>query len=67
MPEVVIRRRFDRSIRNFLLHYRSLAKVWTLFDNSGEIPDVIAFQRDETIRIIEGSAYSELVKRYSRT
>jgi predicted ABC-type ATPase len=67
VPEAVIRRRFDRSMRNFLLHYRSLAKVWTLFDNSGEIPNVIAFQRDETIRIIERSAYSELVKRYGRT
>ena len=67
MPEAVIRRRFDRSMRNFLLHYRSLAKVWTLFDNSGEIPKVIAFQRDEMIRIIERSAYSELGKRYGRT
>jgi predicted ABC-type ATPase len=67
VPEAVIRRRFDRSMRNFLLHYRSLAKVWTMFDNSGEIPNVIAFQRDETIRIIERSAYSELGKRYGRT
>jgi hypothetical protein len=40
--------------------------VWTLFDNSGEIPNVIALQTDETMRIIEGSAYSELVKRYGR-
>jgi len=54
-------------MRNFLLHYRSLAKVWTLFDNSGEIPNLIALQRDETIRIIERSAYSELGKRYGRT
>jgi predicted ABC-type ATPase len=67
VPELVVRRRFDRSMRNFLLHYRSLAKVWTLFDNSGEVPNVIAFQRDETIRIIKESAYSELVKRYGRT
>jgi predicted ABC-type ATPase len=67
VPEAIIRRRFDRSMRNFLLHYRSLAKVWTLFDNSGEIPNLIALQRDETIRIIERSAYSELGKRYGRT
>ena len=67
VPEAVIRRRFDRSMGNFLLHYRSLAKVWTLFDNSGETPNVIAFQRDETTRIIEKSAYAELVKRYGRT
>jgi len=67
VPEAVIRRRFDRSMRNFLLHCRSLAKMWTLFDNSGESPDVIAFQRDKTNRIIQRSAYSELVKRYGRT
>lgn len=54
-------------MRNFLLHYRSLAKVWTLFDNSGETPNVIALQKDDTIRIIEKSAYAELVKRYGRT
>ena len=34
--ESVVRRRFDRSMQNFLLYYRPLAKVWTLFDNSGE-------------------------------
>ena len=53
MPEPVIRRRFDRSMHNFLVHYRPLAKVWTLFDNSGEISQVIAFERDKTIRIID--------------
>ena len=67
VPEPVIRRRFDRSMHNFLVHYRPLAKVWTLFDNSSEIPNVIAFQRDETIRIIDRSTYTELVKRYDRT
>ena len=63
VPVPVIRRRFDRSVRNFLLQYRSLAKVWTIFDNSGEIPHVIAFERDGTIAIIDKSAYSALVKR----
>ncbi len=67
MPEPVIRRRFDRSMQNFLLHYRPLARVWTLFDNSGEIPNVIAFERDETIRIIDRSTYTALVKRYGQT
>jgi predicted ABC-type ATPase len=45
VPEPVIRRRFDRSMQNFLRHYRFLAKVRPLFDNSGEIPSVIAFER----------------------
>jgi hypothetical protein len=27
-------------MHNFLLHYRPLAKVWTLFNNSGKTPKV---------------------------
>ena len=66
MPEPVVRRRFDRSMQNFLRYYRPLAKVWTLIDNSGEVPKVIALERDEMIRIIDRSTYTALVKRYGR-
>ena len=66
MPEPVVRRRFDRSMQNFLLYYRPLAKVWTLIDNSGEVPKVIALETDEMIRIIDRSTYTALVKRYGR-
>lgn len=38
VPEAVIRRRFDRSIRNFLVRYRSLGASWMFFDNSGATP-----------------------------
>ena len=66
MPETVVRRRFDRSVRNFLLYYRPLAKSWTLFDNSGQIPTVIALEKDKAVRIINGDTYNALVKRYGR-
>jgi predicted ABC-type ATPase len=66
VPEPVVRRRFDRSMQNFLLYYRPLAKVWTRFDNSGEVPKGIALERDEMVRIIDRSAYTALVKRYGR-
>jgi predicted ABC-type ATPase len=66
VPEAVVRRRFDRSMRNFLLYYRPLAKVWTLFDNSGEIPKVIALEKDKTVRIMDRNTYTALVKRYGR-
>jgi predicted ABC-type ATPase len=66
VPEPVVRRRFDRSMQNFLLYYRPLAKVWTLFDNSGEIPKVIALERDEMVRMIDRNTYTALVKRYGR-
>lgn len=64
MPELVVRRRFDRSTRNFLLHYRELADSWVLFDNSGKVPIVVGLEDQEGIRIIEKSIYSGLIKRY---
>lgn len=45
VPEAVVRRRFDRSIRNFLQHYRPLGDSWMLFDNAAATPAVIAFEK----------------------
>jgi predicted ABC-type ATPase len=67
VPEAVVRRRFGRSMRNFLAQYRQLADRWTLFDNSGEVPEVVALEKNKSVRIINKSLYSTLVKRYGRT
>lgn len=66
VPEPVIRRRFGRSIRNFLVHYRQLTDSWTLFDNSGPTPAVVALEKDKRVRIMNKNLYSALVKRYGR-
>ena len=67
MTEAVVRRRFDRSIGNFFVHYRRLADSWTLFDNSGAPPNVIAVEKQGEIRIIEPGIYSGLDTRYRKT
>ena len=66
VPEPVVRRRFDRSIRNFLLYYRTLADSWILFDNSGAAPEVIALETAGTSTIIRGGAYKVLIDLYGR-
>jgi predicted ABC-type ATPase len=66
VPEQIVRRRFDRSTRNFLAHYRQLADAWTLFDNSGKSPETIAFAKGGDPRIINQRVYSALVRRYGR-
>ena len=38
IPEPVIRRRFDRSWRNFRDLYRKVVDDWRVYDNSGEVP-----------------------------
>lgn len=67
VPETVIRRRFDRSVRNFFVHYRQLAYVWTLFDNSGATPTVVAFEKNAGVRIMDKTLYRALVERYGNT
>lgn len=64
VPEQTIRRRFDRSTRNFLLHYRELADIWMFFDNSGKTPEVVALGKDERVRIIKKETYRGLIKGY---
>jgi len=61
VPEPVVRRRFARSTRNFLLCYRPLADRWTLFDNSGAEPMAIASQREQGLRIVDLERYNEFI------
>ncbi len=65
VPELVVRRRFERSIRNFFLYYRALADSWYLFDNSGATPNVIAFERGLELHIMNRELYRALAGSYS--
>ena len=42
IPEDTIRRRYARSVRNFLDLYRPLVSTWTVYDNSHDHPRVVA-------------------------
>lgn len=64
VPAAVVRRRFERSMRNFFTHYRRLADSWMLFDNSGSAPRVIAVEKRGEVRIIQEELYVELSARY---
>lgn len=66
IAEPVVRRRFDRSIRNFLNLYRKVADMWILFDNSGENPAVMARENGEALRIVDEVAYNRLIGRYGQ-
>ena len=64
VPEADVRRRFDRSIKNFLVLYRALADSWFLFDNSLRTPSVIALEEQGRLRIMKPDAYDTLVAQY---
>lgn len=46
IPEHVIRRRYERSWKNFQQIYKHLADLWTIFDNSGKAPQIIEESED---------------------
>ncbi len=64
VPESDVRRRFDRSIKNFLVLYRALADSWFLFDNSLRTPSVIALEEQGGLRMMKPHAYDTLVAQY---
>jgi len=64
MPGDVVRRCFERSMRNFFLLYRRLADSWILFDNSGDVPNMIALERQGKLRIMQKKLYDDLITRY---
>ncbi len=66
VPAVDVRRRFDRSIRNFLVHYRPLADSWTLYDNTIVVPRIIAYEECGKLQIGEARLYNGLVERYAK-
>jgi predicted ABC-type ATPase len=67
VPDAVVRRRFDRSIRNFLVHYRPLANNWIFYDNSASAPIIIASEEHGQLRIADTKRYNNLVARYGET
>lgn len=60
VPETEVRRRFERSIRNFLTTYREVADDWTLFDNSALPPRLIAKREKGKFVVAQERLYNEI-------
>lgn len=60
VAEVDIRRRFHRSIRNFLKIYRTFVNSWYLFDNSTETPRLVAKEKAGSISITDSQLYAKI-------
>lgn len=59
VPEETVRRRFGKSLFNFIHFYRPLADTWHLFDNSSDIPVRIALY-DGKLTIFNSNLYDRL-------
>src|SRR2546425_1227992 len=61
VPEDVIRRRYGRSLVNFVEIYQPLADSWILCDNSGSFGVVVARgERDTVVEVRDEELYDEI-------
>ena len=62
VPAVDVRRRFRRSIENFLSVYKPLLDSWMLFDNSEEKPHLVAEKTGDKLSIKDTELYSKILR-----
>ena len=62
IPETVVRRRFDKGLYNFLHFYQPLIDSWVMFDNSGDTPNMIAYEESGKLKILDPRIYNMLLK-----
>lgn len=57
IPADTIRRRYSRSVRNFLEMYRPIADHWRVYDNTGESPRLLAFGIGDRQHVLDGDTW----------
>jgi len=62
IPETIVERRFGRSLANFSRFYKPLADSWAFFDNSGDVPKMIAFEDSGKLEILDPDLFAILLK-----
>lgn len=62
VPAEDVRRRFDRGIQNFFRFYKPLLDSWMFFDNAGDMPRLIAEEKDGKILIIDKDLYNTVTR-----
>src|SRR6185437_16004439 len=58
VPDADVRRRFRRGLRHFLLDYQRVIDDWILFDNSGAVPEVMAYGAGRQVSAVDSKQFS---------
>ena len=63
VPEEIVRRRFHRGLTNFFQLYRPLVDFWAIIDNSTSTPNMVAFEKNNILKIVDTYLFSVLSKK----
>lgn len=61
VPAADIRRRYTRSLRNLARRYLPLADEWTVFDNGGREPRLVADGAGPHVRVMDEALYRQIL------
>ena len=62
IPEATVRRRFHKSLTNFIQIYEPLMDAWTIFDNSSNQPRRVAFKEGDRLKILDPDIFAHFLK-----
>ncbi len=62
VPEATVKRRFEKSLFNFFNLYQPIVDSWAMFDNSQEVPRMVAFEESGFLEIIDPDLFDRLSK-----
>ena len=62
IPEDVARRRFYRGVHNLFNLYQPFLRSWTIFDNSGVSPKLIAYEENSHRTVIDDEQFTQIMK-----
>ena len=66
IPEPVVRRRFHKGLSHLFRLYRPLLDSWTLFDNSGLPPRLVAWEVGGKLHVFDETVFARIKKAVSR-
>jgi predicted ABC-type ATPase len=62
VSEKIVRRRYDKGVRNFFKVYQSLLDSWVIFDNSSAEPRLIAIEKAGILQVADSAMFQQMSK-----
>lgn len=60
VPEEVVCRRYHKGLLNIGKHYCQLSDFWAIYDNSAEVPKMVAFEKNLKLKVFDKELYDQI-------
>ena len=60
VPEEVVRRRYHKGLVNFGKLYCPLLDFWAIYDNSAEVPKMVAFEKNLKLKVVDNELHDQI-------